>query len=70
MQPDLLRNPRLDRAIELFLPVLAVMLALLIGAVMIVLMDADPIEAYQGLWEGAFGTKNAVADTMVKATPL
>jgi len=70
MQLDLLRNPRLDRAIELLLPVLAVALALLIGAVMIVLMDANPIEAYQGLWEGAFGTKNAVADTMVKATPL
>lgn len=70
MQLDLLRNPRLDRAIEFLLPVLAVTLALIIGAVMIVLMDANPIEAYQGLWEGAFGTKNAVADTMVKATPL
>ncbi len=70
MQLDLLRNPRLDRLIDLLMPVLAVVLALLIGAVMIALMDADPIEAYQGLWEGAFGTKNAVADTVVKATPL
>lgn len=70
MQLDFLRNPRLDRAIELLTPVMAVLLALVIGAVMIALMDADPVEAYQGLWEGAFGTKNAVADTMVKATPL
>lgn len=70
MQLDFLRNPRLDRVIDLLMPVLAVVLALLIGAVMIALMDADPVEAYQGLWEGAFGTKNAVADTVVKATPL
>ncbi len=70
MQLEFLRNPRFDRIIELLTPVMAVLLALLIGAVMIILMDADPIEAYSGLWEGAFGTKNAVADTMVKATPL
>jgi ABC-type uncharacterized transport system permease subunit len=70
MQYSLLRNPRLDRFIDAFLPVLAAIAALLIGAVMLVLMDADPIEAYEGLYEGAFGTKNAVADTFIKATPL
>lgn len=37
---------------------------------MILLMDASPLDAYRALWEGAFGTKNAVADTLVKATPL
>jgi simple sugar transport system permease protein len=53
------------------MPLLAVLFALVIGAIMIALMDADPIEAYRdGLWQGAFGTKNAVADTMIKATPL
>jgi simple sugar transport system permease protein len=52
------------------MPLIAVVLALLLGGVMIALMDADPITAYRALWEGAFGSKNTVADTLVKATPL
>jgi len=52
------------------MPVLATIAALLIGAVILVLMDADPVQAYQALYEGAFGTKNAFADTLIKATPL
>jgi len=43
------------------MPLFAVLLALLIGAVMIMLLDANPITAYQALWEGAFGSKNALA---------
>lgn len=66
----LLRNTRLDRVIDPLMPLLAVILALLIGAIMIALMDADPVEAYRALWEGAFGTKNTTADTLIKATPL
>lgn len=52
------------------MPLLATVAALLIGAVMLVLMDADPVAAYRALWEGAFGTKNTFADTLIKATPL
>jgi simple sugar transport system permease protein len=70
MQASLLRNPRLDRVIDSLMPLLAVILALLVGAVILVLMKANPIEAYRSLWDGAFGTKNAVSDTVIKATPL
>jgi len=70
MRPNALRIPRFDHSIDVLMPLLAVALALLIGAGMLVLMDADPVKAYQALWEGAFGTKNAVADTLIKATPL
>lgn len=65
-----IRNLRLDRFIDLLMPILAVIAALLIGAVILLLMDADPIEAYKALYEGAFGTKNTFADTLIKATPL
>jgi simple sugar transport system permease protein len=37
---------------------------------MLLLMNANPITAYRALYEGAFGSKNAVADTLIKATPL
>lgn len=71
MQLGLLRNPRLDRALDLLMPLFAMLLALVIGALMIKLMGANPIVAYRdGLWQGAFGTKNAVSDTLIKATPL
>ena len=48
MQLNLLRSPRLDRAIDALMPLTAVLLALLIGALMITFMDADPLEAYKG----------------------
>jgi general nucleoside transport system permease protein len=70
MQARVLRNPRLDRIIDALMPLLAVILALLVGAVMLILMGASPIKAYESLWDGAFGAKNAVSDTVIKATPL
>ena len=70
MHLNLLKNPRLDRAVDSLMPLLAVLLALVIGAIMILFMNANPITAYKALWDGAFGTKNAVANTLIKATPL
>lgn len=57
-------------SLNITLLLLAVGAALLVGSVMIMLMDADPIKAYQALYEGAFGTTNSRAETLVKATPL
>ncbi len=51
-------------------PVAAVLLALLIGGVMLALLGANPWAAYKALFIGAFGSTNALADTIVKATPL
>jgi ABC-type uncharacterized transport system permease subunit len=60
----------LRRITEFLLPFLATLAALLVGSVMLLLMGANPIEAYRSLLEGAFGSTNALADTLVKATPL
>lgn len=51
-------------------PLGAVVLALLIGAVILVVSGADPIEAYAALFEGAFGSPVAITRTLEKATPL
>lgn len=51
-------------------PVLAVLVALLAGAVMLAILGTNPWEAYRALFIGAFGSTNALADTVVKATPL
>jgi ABC-type uncharacterized transport system permease subunit len=51
-------------------PVLAAIAALLVGALMLLALGANPIEAYKAMADGAFGSANALADTVVKATPL
>ncbi len=61
---------RLNSLIDALLPVLATLAALLVGAVMLILLKVNPIIAYKALWDGAFGSSNAVAETLVKATPL
>ncbi len=58
------------RIFNLLLPVIATAAALAVGAVMLIFLGANPFEAYGALVEGAFGSSNALADTLVKATPL
>lgn len=60
----------IENAPQVLVPVGAVLLALLVGAVMLIALGADPVKAYQALFEGAFGNTNAIADTLVRATPL
>ena len=51
-------------------PLLAAVVGLLVGAVILLFLGANPIEAYVAMAQGALGTPNAVADTLVKAGPL
>jgi len=59
-----------SRLIDALLPVFATLAALGVGAVMLLFLKVNPIEAYAALWQGAFGSTNALAETLVKATPL
>ncbi|MFZ5856250.1 MAG: ABC transporter permease [Chloroflexota bacterium] len=61
---------RLNTLFDALLPVIATLAALAVGAVMLLILRVNPIEAYAALWEGAFGSTNAFAETLVKATPL
>ena len=51
-------------------PLVAVLAAFLVGAVMLFALGANPIEGYAALLDGAFGDADALADTAVKAMPL
>lgn len=59
-----------SRLVDGLLPVFATLAALLVGAIMLLFLKVNPIEAYKALWVGAFGSSNAFAETLVKATPL
>ena len=53
-----------------FILIGAVVFALLVGAIMIVALGANPIDGYVALVDGAFGSGDALADTAVRAMPL
>jgi len=51
-------------------PVAAVLLAALVGAIILLVSGASPIQAYGALLQGAFGSPSAIQRTLEKATPL
>ena len=65
-----LQSEVMSKIMDALLPVFAVLAALAVGAVMLIILGANPLEAFGALLEGAFGSTNALADTVVKATPL
>lgn len=53
----------------MLIPILAVLVAVVVGGVVIALVGGNPFDAYMGLMEGAFGSAKAISETMVWATP-
>jgi simple sugar transport system permease protein len=69
--PDQKKDSWLIRSLRAAsIPVAAVLLALLIGAIILLISGANPIQAYAALFRGAFGSMTALGRTLEKATPL
>jgi ABC-type uncharacterized transport system permease subunit len=67
------RKPGFDGTnlvLNILLPAAGVLVALLIGAVMLLILKADPIAAYAALIDGAAGSVSGITQSLVKATPL
>lgn len=56
--------------IKIFIPVISVLCAFIVGAVLIVAIGGNPAEAFTYLFKGAFGNSTNFGNTLVKATPL
>lgn len=56
--------------LNVLVPIVAVLLALLIGAGIILYMGENPIKAYYFLFSGAFDGLTPIARTLLEATPL
>ena len=54
---------------KILVPVLAVFTALVIGGLIIWISGGNPLEAYRGLMEGAFGSPKAISETLIWSTP-
>jgi len=53
-----------------FIPFLSAGLAFVVGAIILYAAGVDPINAYQIMLKGAFGSIRGIADTLVKTTSL
>jgi general nucleoside transport system permease protein len=65
-----MKNFDLSRLNAIVVPLIASAFGLLIGAVILLALGANPLDAYAGMVRGAFGSPNAFADTLVKSGPL
>ncbi len=60
----------LNRTLEALLPLVAVPLAMIIGAAVLLAMNINPLAAFNALLKGAAGDVSGITQTLVKATPL
>jgi simple sugar transport system permease protein len=60
----------MDPFVDLAMPLLAVVGALIIGALLLWLLGKSPLEGYRAMVQGAFGSLSGLAQTLTKATPL
>lgn len=54
----------------LLVPVLAVLIALLIGTLLMLVIGKSPAEAYGAMWLANFGSPSAFGEALVNATPM
>lgn len=59
-----------DLLFKISIPFAGMLTALIIGAIMLLVLKADPIQAYSALINGAFGNVYGLTQSIVKATPL
>ena len=57
-------------AINILLPVAGVLVALLLGAIMLLFLKVNPLTAYAAIFVGAFSNASGVIQSLVKATDL
>jgi simple sugar transport system permease protein len=50
-------------------PIIAVVLSLATGALLLLAVDVDPIDAYESMFSAAFGSQNSLSITIGKAIP-
>ena len=57
-------------ALNIALPVAGVAVALLIGAILLLFLNVNPITAYSAMFSGAFGSWQGIVQSLVKSTSL
>ena len=58
-----------NRAINLLVPVISIVLGLIVGAIVMIFSGYDPIAGYIALWNGIFGDSYAIGETIRQISP-
>ncbi|MBE2271404.1 MAG: ABC transporter permease [Anaerolinea sp.] len=59
-----------DRVLDVLPALIALFAGLVVASILLIALNANPLDAFQSMWKGAFGTENATAETLVKAIPM
>lgn len=65
-----LPNRLLSTTKIVLMPVLAVLAALMVGAILLLIFGYNPLEAYAIMWDGIFGSQRNISEVLLKTTPL
>ncbi|MCC7209152.1 MAG: ABC transporter permease [Anaerolineae bacterium] len=69
-RPVLSASALRDALRSIAVPFLAVFTAVVLGSILILFAGLDPFRAYQGLFQGAFGSDAGLTRTLIKMAPL
>src|SRR5699024_3218762 len=61
---------KISRFFPILIPIIAVLLGLIVGALLMLGFGYSPIEGYASLWDGVFGDWYVVGETIRQVTPL
>ena len=64
------RLPAPSPRAAVLVPLASILLALVAGGVIIALAGQNPLAVYAAMVQGAVGSRNGLAETLVKMTPL
>lgn len=70
MRVRLERRLKPSRAAGILVPLISLILALAFGGLILLATGANPLVTYKAMAVGAFGSKYAISETLVKAIPL
>ena len=54
---------------KIFVPIIAIFLGLLVGAIVMLMSEHDPIQGYIALWHGIFGSSYSIGETIRQISP-
>ncbi len=67
---EILYRRFLERSFNILIPLGAILAAFVISSALIVARGANPLSAYAALFAGAFGSSNALANTVTRMVPI
>ncbi len=64
------KRQSISRKAQILVPIISLLLSLVLGAILLALSKADPLQTYAAMARGAFGSWRDFSETLVKAIPL